>query len=137
MGQLIHDERDGYRFISENGIDYDLLEGQSLNGETTSDILFIMLRDEQAYFGGDTLMVGWMYGATLVQEHEDEYTKSIEEMVDSYEEKNLEVVKFYGKKPMMERIRETVEAYYETNKEALMEYKARDIREQIEFLKSC
>lgn len=100
MGKLIYDEREGYDFISDNGITYTLLEGKSLGGRTTSDILFIMLGyDEPLFdsFEGIEEFVGWFYGATLLldMKYRDEYKEYIEEAVKRYEDNHPEIVNFF------------------------------------------
>ena len=87
MGKILHDEKEGYSFISDNNIIYDLLEGKSLGGSTTSDIVFIMLSnanfnydeydngvyDEFADTYGDIdRYVTWFYGAKLVNDEQFE-----------------------------------------------------------------
>ena len=94
MGRLQYDERDGYSYISDNGIEYELLEGCGLKGKSTSDILFIMLKyDENRNFSIDEF-VGWFCGATLVTENDyrDEYLDTIKEFVEKYEDRHPELI---------------------------------------------
>lgn len=104
MGKLVYDDRNGYDYISDNGVKYDLLEGKSLGGKTTSDIIYIHLGYNEGLFENIIYkhneiseFVGWFYGASFVidKEHQDEYIKYIDEMVKEYEEKYPEIVKYF------------------------------------------
>ena len=136
MSRLIHDEREGYQVISDNGVPYDLLEGKSLNGTMTSDIVFIMFndRDYEKYSEShtqDDLFVGWFYGATFVCNAEKDTMDILDRLTKEYEEKNPDVVE---QTRMIHRIMKTVEAYYETNREYLNEHQRYELEKQIEFL---
>ena len=73
-------ETDGYIYISpKTNREYDLLEGVSLGGKTTSDIVFIFdyQLDKQDSFGK---IVGFFYGANVIEE------KDLDEIVSNYVE---------------------------------------------------
>ena len=65
---LYFDEKDGYSIIDrENNISYSLLEGKSLTGKVTSDIIFIMKDAKYDAFGdleSSEEFVNYFYGAT-------------------------------------------------------------------------
>lgn len=79
---------DGYKYVSKNGITYDIFEGMSVGiyPKKTSDILFIMLHN--ADYNVDNHVVGYLFGAMLIPEREKEYEESIRQLVDEYEERN-------------------------------------------------
>ena len=79
---------DGYKFISKNGIEYDILEGMSIgvNPRKTSDIIFILLNN--ADYNVEDHLVGYLFGACLLPEREYKYEESIAELVDKYEKEN-------------------------------------------------
>ena len=79
---------DGYKFISENGIEYDILEGVTIgvSPRKTSDMIFILLNN--ADYNVENHFVGYLFGACLFSERETEYEESIAELVDKYEKEN-------------------------------------------------
>ena len=85
---MIYVKDDGYVFVSDLGIEYELLEGMSIGAEKryTSDIIFIMLID--ANYNVDTNCVGYLYGATIIDKNIDIYQESIRELVTEYEKRN-------------------------------------------------
>lgn len=85
---MIYIKEDGYVFISDIGIEYELLEGVSIGAEKryTSDIIFIMLID--ANYNVDTNCVGYLFGATIIDGYIDTYQESIKELVSEYEKRN-------------------------------------------------
>lgn len=89
MGKLNYiDEKQGYEFISDKGIKYDLLEGYSLHGKCTSDIVFIVIQyDEELNEKVNDILAGYMYGATFVTECSDSI-KDIDYIVNRYEKEN-------------------------------------------------
>lgn len=136
MGRLIYDETNGYQFVSDNGVLYDLLEGKSLKGATTSDIVFVMFnyRDYDDYAENpDDLFVGFFYGADFVKErvYDDENISFLDYLTEEYEKKNPNVIQKNG---MLNKIKETVKAYYETNEDVLDAYQKYDLKQQIKFL---
>lgn len=137
MGKLIFDDRNGYSFISDNGVEYDLLEGRSLRGKTTSDIVFVMLAYNEELFEylGDRLsdeFLGYFFGAAFVRENDKDSIHYIEEYVAEFEKKHPEIVEFYKPKKKKYRIRieETSVGYVEV--EAENEDKAIELSELIE-----
>ena len=140
MGKLIYDEINGYDYISDNGVKYDLLEGKSFGGETTSDILYINLSYDEELFeniSGIDILAGWFCGATYVafHGHQGDSIEEIEEIVKDYEEKYPEIVEYYNpRKKMIKKIRETVDAYLITNRDVLEEKEIKDLEEQLRFL---
>lgn len=114
MSKLIYDETEGYNFISDNGIRYDLLEGMSLNGKSTSDIVYIHLNYDEDLFEDVIYLhdeidefVGWFYGASMITEPEyhdeyrEEYMEYINQLVNAYEEKHPEIVEYFNSKKEM------------------------------------
>jgi hypothetical protein len=94
MGNLNFDERDGYTYTSDNGIRYDILEGVSLGGATTSDMVFVMVALEDVdlqldTIGGDAL-VCYTFGATDLESnaYRADVLKYIEAEVSEYELKH-------------------------------------------------
>lgn len=64
--ELIKDEQDGYSFRSKKtGATYDLLEGKSYKGTSTSDIIFIMRGEEDK---GYTNLVNFCFGACFLDD---------------------------------------------------------------------
>lgn len=59
MSSLSYDNKEGYIFTSDSGTRYGLLEGKSLKGEATSDIVFITKLDT----GGSDIFVDYFWGA--------------------------------------------------------------------------
>ena len=103
MGKLIYDKREGYDFISDNGVRYNLLEGKSLGGKTTSDIVYIHLDYDSDFLEKVTNIdefVGWFYGATMVADYRyrEEFTEQIKTFTTKYEEKHPEIVEYYNPK---------------------------------------
>ena len=82
--------RDGYIYTSpKTNREYHLLEGVSLRGETTSDIVFIFdFQNEIDDSYGK--LVGWFYGATFVEEAVKDTEDIVASFVDKYE-KEMEV----------------------------------------------
>lgn len=144
MGKLIYDERNGYDYISDNGVKYDLFEGKSLSGITTSDILYIHLSYDEELFetvarftSRSDELVGWFFGASFIgdEKYQDEYVEYVDDMVKDYEEKHPEIVEYYNpRKKMIKKIRETVDAYLITNRYVLEEKEIKDLEEQLRFL---
>ena len=82
-------KEDGYVYVSDIGIEYELLEGMSIGSERkyTSDIIFIMLNN--AEYNVDNNVVGYLFGADIFLEDSRYYEKSIKEMVDEFENRNF------------------------------------------------
>ena len=133
MGKLIFDDRDGYSFISDNGVEYDLLEGRSLKGETTSDIVFVMLAYNEElfeYLGDNRLpdeFLGYFFGAAYVRENDKDTIHYIEEYVAEFEKNHPEIVEFY--KPKKKKYKITIEA----TSIGYVEVEAENIDEAIEL----
>jgi len=153
MGKILHDKKEGYSFISDNNIIYDLLEGKSLGGSTTSDIVFIMLSfanfDDDDYdgnvyteftdmYGEVNKNVAWFYGAGLVNDKQFNFLEECEHYVNGFEKENTEMINFIinkGNDGMISKIRKTVETYLATNEDVLPIKDKIDLEKQIDFLK--
>lgn len=138
MGQYNYTERDGYEYVSENGIIYGLLEGKSLLGETTSDMIFMIFQDNDAVFNGMEY-VGFVYGATLMKDitYRKEVLETFDRYANEYEKEHPEIVDYYGIQNMMKEIRKTVDAYLTTNRDVLGEYQIKKLEKQLKFLDEC
>lgn len=138
MGQYKYDEIDGYDFISDNGIEYELVEGMSLMGKSTSDLIIMIFPDKDAVFNG-LECVDMVFGATFMAK--ESYRKDVLETLDKYaekfEQKHPEIVEYYGEKNMMKEIRKTVDAYLTTNRDVLGEYQIKKLEKQLKFLDEC
>ena len=82
-------KEDGYVYVSDGGVEYELLEGMSIGAERkyTSDIIFIMLNNEE--YNVDNNVVGYLFGADIFFEDSRYYEESIKEMVDEFEKRNF------------------------------------------------
>ena len=82
-------KEDGYVYVSDRGIEYELLEGMSIgaNKRYTSDIIFIILNN--AEYNVEDHIVGYLFGASVLEGQLMDYDKSIKAMVDEFEEKNF------------------------------------------------
>ena len=90
MGKLNYiNDKDGYEFISNKGIKYELLEGISYKGTSTSDRLFILLSFDEELIEkvNHQDYVGYIFGAEFVERYTDEYIEIIDKMVNKYEKK--------------------------------------------------
>ena len=131
MGRLIYDKKEGYDFISDNGVRYNLLEGKSLGGKTTSDIVYIHLDYDSVCLENVTNIdefVGWFYGATMVTDYRyrEEFTEQIKTFTTKYEEKHPEIVEYYNpKKKYRVEIEKVITEYVDV--EAKSEDEAIDI----------
>lgn len=78
--KLIKRGKDGLSVISDSGREYQLLEGKSLEGESTSDICFIFdfgNKDEGTKWEPMTpALVDWCFGANFVSKNSLEYLKN-------------------------------------------------------------
>lgn len=81
---------DGWVYISERGIEYEILEGVSLgaNKRYTSDLIFIVLMD--ADYNVDNLVVDYLFGASCFERNPKDYEESIRELVNEFEKRNFE-----------------------------------------------
>ena len=124
MGKILHDDRNGYRYESNKGILYDLLEGVSLKGSTTSDIVFITLYQgeevdedflEYIWNNDYETYVGYFMGAELVDdimykryhfgdEDEESLLETLEYFTSIYESKYNYVLKKYKKRGVNEYV---------------------------------
>lgn len=87
---MIKKSNEGYYFISESGIKYNLYEGVTMHGakQYTSDTIFIMLADERYFDKVDTDYVNHIMGAFFFEENISEYDEEISFFVDVYETNN-------------------------------------------------
>lgn len=138
MGQYKYSEIDGYDYISDNGVEYELVEGMSLMGKSTSDIIIMIFPDKDAVFNG-LECVDMVCGATFMDE--ESYRKDVLETLDKYaekfEQKHPEVVEYYGNTHMVKEIRKTVDAYLTINRDVLEEYQIKNLERQLKFLDEC
>ena len=83
-------KNDGFVYISEKGIEYELLEGFTIGRKEryTSDIIFITLMN--ADYDIDEIIVGYLYGAHAFANNPKEYQESIKEIVEEFEKKHFE-----------------------------------------------
>ena len=93
MGKLNYiDDIEGYRFISDKGYEYDLLEGMTFGGNATSDIIFVLLSfNEDLTEKVDTSYVWHFYGATSAIEDQIQTgstIKLLDKITKEYEERN-------------------------------------------------
>lgn len=96
--KIIHDEREGYRVISNNNIQYDLLEGVSLAGKSTSDIVFIIAQLDREHLEGVDDFVDYVYGASTIGEsdtYDNDIWNCIRFDIEDYEYEHPEVVEHY------------------------------------------
>lgn len=93
MYDKLVNRKQGYGYVSKNGIPYSILEGVTIAAEEpyTSDIVFIMC--DSTVQGFDDLFVGCFYGVYMLHDGSERYLKEVEETVreyvDKYESKNL------------------------------------------------
>ena len=87
---MIKLNKEGYYFISNSNIKYELLEGVSIGGERqyTSDVIFIMLADENYLEKVDNHFVNYWMGANFLCDYLEEYDKDISDLVTKYEKEN-------------------------------------------------
>ena len=89
---MIKRNQEGYYFVSDSGIRYDLFEGVTMWGDKqyTSDAIFIMLGDFDYFEKVDQFFVDYIMGANFFLEDLEQFDKDIAYMVDKYEiEHNL------------------------------------------------
>ena len=118
MGKLIYNEREGYSYESDRGILYNLLEGVTLKGSATYDIVFIVLDqsdkvDEEflSYIWDDNIdfetYVGHFQGANLFKDavrgvsyvsSENDMLEILNDFTSEYEEKYDYILKDYKKR---------------------------------------
>lgn len=89
-------KEDGYCYISDIGIEYELLEGIKIGGKekNTSDIIFIMLTDPD--HNVDNNIVGYLFGASMIESDPKGYEEFIKEMVINFERRNFNNKKEIG-----------------------------------------
>ena len=82
-------KEDGYVYVSDGEIEYELLEGMSIgaNKRYTSDIIFIILNN--AEYNVEDHIVGYLFGANVFERQLMDYDESIKAMVDEFEEQNF------------------------------------------------
>ena len=85
---------DGYYYISDNNIKYDLYEGMTIGKEErkTSDIIFILIQPQYINYDNCNEFVGYFYGD--IYENED----FIKILVDKFEIENKNGINFIGEK---------------------------------------
>ena len=103
---------EGYNYISKNGIEYQLLDGVTINPngqEYTSDICFIMFiyvkKDDDDLKETISELIGWFWGSGFIgKKYVDgkfvetfEADGAIVDEVDNYEKAHPDFVKMYGK----------------------------------------
>ena len=100
-------KEDGYVYVSDRGIEYELLEGMSIGSERkyTSDIIFIILNN--AEYNVEDHIVGYLFGASVFERQLMDYDESIKAMVDEFEKRN------FGIKPIIATIEEKIEIGYD------------------------
>lgn len=81
---------EGYYFISDSDIKYDLYEGVTMGGDKryTSDTIFIMLTDERYIDKVESHFVNYWMGAFFLEEDINDYDIDIGALVTEYEKKN-------------------------------------------------
>ena len=86
---MIELRQEGYIYKSDRDIEYKLLEGVSIGGEVkyTSDIIFIMLMNPD--YNIDNNIVGYLFGASMLNENLKDYEEGIRELVNNFEERNF------------------------------------------------
>lgn len=100
-------KEDGYVYVSDRGIEYELLEGMSIGVERkyTSDIIFIILNN--AEYNVEDHIVGYLFGASVFERQLMDYDESIKSIVDDYEKKN------FGINPILEAIKQKIGMGYD------------------------
>ena len=100
-------KEDGYIYVSDRGIEYELLEGMSIGSERkyTSDIIFIMLNN--AEYNVEDHIVGYLFGAGVLEKQLMDYDESIKAIVEDFEKRN------FGIKPIIAAIEEKMEMGYD------------------------
>lgn len=78
-----YDSREGYEIVTPNNT-YSVLEGVSLGGKTTSDIMFIFTYGTEANDYDDTGLIAYLFGATFFETDED-YRNDIGKYISDYE----------------------------------------------------
>lgn len=83
---------DGYVYISDKGIEYELLEGMSIGVEPrfTSDFIFIMLCSDE--YNVDNLFVDYLFGARAFESNPSSYEGMIKRLVDEYEKREFGII---------------------------------------------
>ena len=100
-------KEDGYVYVSDGGIEYELLEGMSIgaNKRYTSDIIFIILNN--AEYNVEDHIVGYLFAASVLERQLMDYDESIKAMVDEFEEKN------FGINAILLEIKQKIEMGYD------------------------
>lgn len=97
---------DGYVYISDKGIEYELLEGVSVGTgiKYTSDIMFVMLNNCE--YNVDNCVVDYVFGTRQFVENPKKYEETIKKMVDKYEDEN------FGLEKIINMLEEKMECGY-------------------------
>ena len=101
MGNVFKDKEGAYKFKSDNGIVYELIEGKQLGNNRNTDIIYIMLDHPNM---STAEYVGWEYGSIHFTEEDKWGIKAINEIVKEYESEHPEVLKL--KPPMPEGLKD-------------------------------
>lgn len=140
--------KEGWCYRSANGIQYEIYEGMSMDGEQRyrSDIAFIMLlpNDEtgefEDKFGVGGYLVDWLCGATFIG-NDKEYETVIRNVVEKFEESHREVIDYLKEQNYIKGLAERLKIISENDWESLispLENYIEDIKENptsvIEFL---
>ena len=119
MGKIIFtDAQNGYEFESDRGIRYSLYEGRSIKGETTSDIVFVMLDKEMELddiLGDmDYMFVGWFFGASVIADKSfiDSAIDILNRMTKEYEDKHPKVIEYFKPTPTEDDIKEMISTVF-------------------------
>ena len=82
--------KEGYIFVSESGIEYDLYEGLSIGAPKryTSDILFIVFD----LYDAEKECVWFMYGATFLDDGDEYALDLINRAVNEWEQEHQDLV---------------------------------------------
>ena len=109
-------KEDGYVYVSpKTNRKYHLLEGISLGGTTTSDIVIIFDYQNDIDVDNEGKIVGWFYGATFVGNAEGDTKDIVANFVDKYE-KEMEVNNMEDKKMRLVSPAEFITAWNEMEK---------------------
>lgn len=119
MGKIIYTgERNGYEYESDRGIKYSLYEGKSIKGETSSDVVFVMLDSamelDEVLGDMDYMYVGWFFGAGVITD--ESFVNSAIDILDhitkEYEDKHPEVVEYFNPTPTEDEIKEMISTVF-------------------------
>ena len=104
MSEIKWDDRDGYYFVSNKGVEYDLEQGSAIKGVTSSDIIYVTVRSDSSTdeIAGDLeyLFVGWFFGASCLEspDYKKDAIDILNRITSNWEEKHKEIVEYLVKK---------------------------------------